>query len=140
MKKIDQAGGIVINKSGQILMVNALTGAWTFPKGKVEHDEKFEDAAVREIAEETGVTSLDLIKKLGSYERPGYTRENLKTPSVIKKITFYLFFADKQQIIVTDPGTLAAEWVDLNEVTNRLTYDEDRSFFIEHKVSVSTAS
>ena len=48
------AGGIVHNAEGQILMIFRL-GVWDFPKGKVEKGEENEEAAVREVLEETGV-------------------------------------------------------------------------------------
>ena len=48
------AGGIVRNAEGQILMIFR-RGVWDFPKGKVESGEGNEEAAVREVHEETGV-------------------------------------------------------------------------------------
>lgn len=48
------AGGIVRNAEGQILMIFR-RGVWDFPKGKVESGEGNEEAAVREVLEETGV-------------------------------------------------------------------------------------
>lgn len=39
-------------------------GLWDFPKGKVEPDETFEEAAMREVTEETGIADLQIIKKL----------------------------------------------------------------------------
>ena len=48
------AGGIVRNDEGKILMIFR-RGVWDFPKGKVESGEGDEEAAVREVLEETGV-------------------------------------------------------------------------------------
>ena len=48
------AGGIVRNADNQILMIYR-RGVWDLPKGKVETGEKNEEAAVREVLEETGV-------------------------------------------------------------------------------------
>lgn len=48
------AGGIVRNAENQILMIYR-RGVWDLPKGKVETGEKNEEAAVREVLEETGV-------------------------------------------------------------------------------------
>lgn len=48
------AGGIVRNAEGQILMIYR-RDVWDFPKGKVESGESNEEAAVREVLEETGV-------------------------------------------------------------------------------------
>lgn len=48
------AGGIVRNAERQILMIYR-RDVWDFPKGKVESGESNEEAAVREVLEETGV-------------------------------------------------------------------------------------
>ncbi len=53
-KVIDAAGGVVINKSGRILMIYRLK-KWDLPKGKVDKGETFKMTAVREVEEETGV-------------------------------------------------------------------------------------
>jgi 8-oxo-dGTP pyrophosphatase MutT (NUDIX family) len=47
------AGGIVKNATGKILCIFR-RGFWDLPKGKVEGGEKIEDAALREVKEETG--------------------------------------------------------------------------------------
>lgn len=130
---IEQAGGIVLNQAGQVLMVKALSNMWTFPKGAVKKPEDLLETARREIEEETGITRLSLIKKLGSYERPGYTKENTETLSVTKRITLYLFRTDQDTLSVIDDGTLAAEWVDPSEVAGRLSHPKDRDFFLRVK-------
>ncbi|MEM6963769.1 MAG: NUDIX domain-containing protein [Bacteroidota bacterium] len=58
-KVIKAAGGIVENNRGEILMIFR-RGYWDLPKGKVEKNETLEEAAVREVQEETGLQSIDL--------------------------------------------------------------------------------
>lgn len=53
------AGGVVRNRKGQILFIYR-KGKWDIPKGKVDKKESLEDAAIREVEEETGVTKLKL--------------------------------------------------------------------------------
>ena len=52
-KIMDAAGGVV-QKGEESLMIFRL-GKWDFPKGKLEKDETFKVAALREVEEETGV-------------------------------------------------------------------------------------
>lgn len=63
-KIIEAAGGIVQNDKKEVLFIHRL-GKWDLPKGKIEKGEKEEEAAVREVMEETGVTGLHLKKKIG---------------------------------------------------------------------------
>lgn len=61
---IEAAGGIVQNDKKDLLFINRLE-KWDLPKGKIEKGEKEEEAAMREVTEETGVTGLQLKKKIG---------------------------------------------------------------------------
>jgi len=54
MAQIVQAGGIVLLDRGVVLRRTA-KGEWVFPKGDVEEGELLQEAAVREVAEETGL-------------------------------------------------------------------------------------
>lgn len=58
-KVIEAAGGIVKNQNGDLLFIRRL-GKWDLPKGKVEEGESLEQAALREIEEETGLKELIL--------------------------------------------------------------------------------
>jgi 8-oxo-dGTP pyrophosphatase MutT (NUDIX family) len=58
-RKIEAAGGIVNNASGEILFIKRL-GKWDLPKGKMEKGESREESAIREIEEETGLRNVVL--------------------------------------------------------------------------------
>ena len=73
-REILAAGCVVRNQEGAYLWIER-NGKWDLAKGKVEPDEKIEDAAVREVEEETGIGQLTLVGDLGktyhTYEENG---------------------------------------------------------------------
>ncbi len=73
---IRAAGGIVV-RDGRVLLVHRLRyDDWTLPKGKLEPGESWEQAALREVAEEAGVR-CELGRFVGSthYDHRGEPKE-----------------------------------------------------------------
>ncbi len=62
---IAAAGGLVINEHGQLLFIKRL-GRWDLPKGGIEGGETPEVAAIREVAEECGISQLAIKRQLPS--------------------------------------------------------------------------
>jgi len=60
---IKAAGGLVKDAKNKILMIFR-RGKWDLPKGKLDHNEKIEDCAIREVQEETGLKKVKLGKPL----------------------------------------------------------------------------
>lgn len=54
---VTAAGGLVKNKKEKILFIYR-NGKWDLPKGKLDKGESIENAAIREVVEETGVGGL----------------------------------------------------------------------------------
>lgn len=61
LKVITAAGGMVFNPKKEILFIHR-KGRWDLPKGKVDKGESLEEAAIREVWEETGVQNLKIIR------------------------------------------------------------------------------
>ncbi len=57
------AGGLVVNEKGEYLSIFNRQ-RWSLPKGGVEWREEIEDAALREVKEETGLKRLEVDEKL----------------------------------------------------------------------------
>ena len=65
------AGGVVVRQErGEPLVLLILDpyNQWTLPKGHVEENESIEDAALREVQEETGLQAIILKEKIGVAE------------------------------------------------------------------------
>ncbi len=71
---VQAAGGVVLDERGRLLAIRRL-GKWDLPKGKVDPGEGIEAAAVREVQEECGIASLELVGPIAvtwhTYERKG---------------------------------------------------------------------
>jgi 8-oxo-dGTP pyrophosphatase MutT (NUDIX family) len=69
---------LIKNSNDEFLIVNQLNGGANFPGGKIEENESIEDAAKREVFEETGllINSLKIVHndlfKLGNDDWNGY--------------------------------------------------------------------
>lgn len=60
---VKAGGGLVYNSKGEVLFIFR-NGKWDLPKGGTEKNETMEETAIREVEEETGVTSLKITNKL----------------------------------------------------------------------------
>ena len=91
------------------------------PKGHPDGDETAEQAATREVAEETGVTA-ELIERLGE---TNYTYER-KGRRVAKRVAFFLFEYRSGNLADHDHEIEDARWIPLKEAAQWLTYPGER--------------
>ena len=91
------------------------------PKGHPDGDETAEQAATREVAEETGVTA-ELIEALGE---TNYTYER-KGRRVPKKVAFFLFQYRSGDLADHDHEIEDARWMALERAAKELTYSGER--------------
>jgi 8-oxo-dGTP pyrophosphatase MutT (NUDIX family) len=96
---------------------------WSFPKGKLDKGESFEDAAVREVVEETG-----LVCELG--------RELPSTWYIDGKGRLKLVRYWAMRVVGIEPWAPNDEvdqrrWVTLDAAAGLLTYDHDRLLLAE---------
>ncbi|MGE4169235.1 MAG: NUDIX hydrolase [Candidatus Margulisiibacteriota bacterium] len=131
MEKTISAGGIVLNRHGQVLITCQHGTSWSLPKGHVDPGETLLDAAKREIAEETGVTDLTLVRYLGFYERYRIGKNGGEDHSELKRIEFFLFTTTQTELAPTDPENPEALWLDKADIADKLSHPKDKAFFEE---------
>lgn len=129
-KETKSAGGVVINHHGKILVVNQKGTSWSLPKGHVEEGEDLITAAKREIYEESGVTNLELIEEIGSYQRYKIDEFGGEDKSELKTIIMFLFRTNQDSLKPVDPENPEAKWVEKGKVTDLLTHPKDKEFFL----------
>ncbi|MDB5245033.1 MAG: muT4 [Parcubacteria group bacterium] len=119
VRQTRSAGGIVLGDSATVAMVFSKNShSWLLPKGHVDPDESDEDAARREIAEETGLTNLELIDDLGEFTRPVLTFGN--TANEEKTIKMFLFAAPLHAELAPTLEIEEARWVPFRELAETL--------------------
>jgi 8-oxo-dGTP pyrophosphatase MutT (NUDIX family) len=125
------AGGVLVRRVRERWVLAGIRpagkkpGIWALPKGLIGPGEKPEEAALREVAEETGVEAR-LVTKLGDI-RYVYTWAGER---VFKVVSFYLLryrrgrlgqIAPEQEIEVAE-----ARWLPLDEAPKLLAYRGER--------------
>lgn len=120
-------GGVVLSRDGLVLVVNQNGVSWSLPKGHVRKGESETDTARREIYEESGIKNLELICKLGSYQRYKIGKEG--DESELKVIVMFLFKTSQKALSPIDPGISEARWVEKKNVEELLTHFKDKEFF-----------
>jgi len=129
MKHTVSAGGVVVNRHGHVLVVNQRGNSWSLPKGHLDDWESPEQAARREIYEESGVRRLRLIKELGTYVRPRIGKHGGDDWKESKLICMFLFRTDQLRLDPQDDDHPEARWVRISLVAALLTHRKDRAFF-----------
>jgi 8-oxo-dGTP pyrophosphatase MutT (NUDIX family) len=131
VRRVDEtsAGGLVVRESaGRV--VGALIGRrdrrgrllWSLPKGHIEEGESTEEAAVREVAEETGIAGR-IVGRLGTIDF-WFMAEGRR---VHKTVHHFLLRAEGGELSDSDIEVAAVAWVPLAELTTKLAYEDERA-------------
>jgi 8-oxo-dGTP pyrophosphatase MutT (NUDIX family) len=120
------AGGVVYRMEGGrplFLLIRDSYRNWGFPKGHLEKSELPEAAALREVAEETGLADLVLRSELATIDWHFRFRGKL-----IHKICH--FFLMESERALTSPqreeGITACKWVPIDEALALISYANAR--------------
>lgn len=124
VKKIIAAGGYILrDRAGRReVLVMYRRGHWDLPKGKRDKGETPEQTAIREVCEEIGIASVQILKALGetlhAYPSAFKPRYEVKTTYWYAMKTTATHF--KPQV---EEDIEALEWIPLSELVETLGYD-----------------
>ncbi|MFM1952675.1 MAG: hypothetical protein RJA33_1469 [Actinomycetota bacterium] len=131
-KRVDEvsAGGLVIDTTGKLGLLigrrdqkdsSGKKILWSLPKGHIEEGETPEQAALREVAEETGIQS-EIEKSLGVIDfwfMAGGKR-------IHKTVHHYLFRESGGLLAAQESEVDEVAWFPLDEIIEKLAYPDEK--------------
>ena len=131
-KRVDEvsAGGLVIDTTGTMGLLigrydhkdaSGKRVLWSLPKGHIEEGETPEQAAIREVAEETGITS-SITKSLGVIDfwfMAGDKR-------IHKTVHHFMFTEVGGTLLAQESEVDEVSWFPLSEIVDRLAYPDEK--------------
>jgi len=122
------AGGLVLDQSGPILRAALIARhdrrgrlIWSLPKGHVELGETAQEAAIREVREETGIDST-VLAPLGTIDF-WFMAEDKR---IHKTVHHFILNAHGGELSDEDREVIEVAWIPLDEVAAKLAYRDER--------------
>lgn len=126
------AGAVIYHKSRQdkneevrYLLLHYPSGSripdkdyWDFPKGYIEVDENPQEAAKREVEEETGLTDIEFIE--GFEEQIKYFFQ-FEDKTILKIVTFFLV-ETKTEVVKISSEHIDYKWLSYEQALAQLTF------------------
>jgi 8-oxo-dGTP pyrophosphatase MutT (NUDIX family) len=120
--RVSYADVIVTNNKSEILLLKRSIfednhkGAWVIPGGHVDPDEMFEDAAKRELMEESGISVQNLKESKTNFN---WTHVGTFRDANAHIEYYHLFLFDtKPEILLDEAETRDYQWIKIDELDN----------------------
>ena len=120
------AGAVVVHEpSGEFLLIHlSEEDRWCLPKGHVDPGESLEEAARREIAEETGLDPVEFRGELGEI---AYRFYRPREGSNVLKTSVYFLAYTPSRLVRLEPIFDRFTWLAPEEAVSTVTYETDRT-------------
>jgi 8-oxo-dGTP diphosphatase len=117
MKPVQAAGGVVLRDGRLAVVHRPRYDDWSLPKGKLDPGESFEDAALREVEEETGLRCR-LMRELPAVEYEVRGRPKL--------VRYWAMEVEDEMPFAPNDEVDEVRWLEPQEALALLSYDRDR--------------
>lgn len=117
------AGAVVFRKQNSkiyYLVIKYEAGHWEYPKGNLEKGEGWQQAALREIKEETGLSDITFKPEFKETTKYFYKKEG---ETVYKIVTFFLGETKENKVRLSFEHK-NYKWLEYKEALELVTYDE----------------
>jgi len=125
MSKEKSCGLVVFTKhkeGNKFLVLHHPEGHWDFSKGNVEKNEKEEQAALRELKEETGIDDVEFIDGFRETINYYYKHEN---DTIFKEVTFFLARSNTEHVKLSSEH-IGYAWVNYEHGMKKLTFNNSK--------------
>ncbi len=114
------SGAVVFRKDKHVkyLLLHYEAGHWDFPKGHIEKNESEQQAALREIKEETGVSGVSFVDGFKETIKYFYKKEG---KTVFKTVVFFIAETKTEKVKISFEH-IGSEWLEYKDAFERLTY------------------
>lgn len=131
MPKEKSAGAIIYimkNNEPHYLLLHYPSKHWEFAKGHIEKGEKPEQAAIREIKEETGIEDLRILPEFKEYSKYffrksyGLKGEAKKKAPWVFKLVLFLLAETKTETVKISKEHIGFIWLPFELAVKKVTY------------------
>lgn len=129
--EVRAAGGVMVREGAVAIVHRPYRSDWSIPKGKLDPGESFEQAALRELQEETGFT-VELADELPAVRY----RDHRDRPKLVR---YWLMRVTGGEFAANDEVD-ELRWLTPDDAAELLTYEADRALVRSDQVRAAVAA
>jgi 8-oxo-dGTP pyrophosphatase MutT (NUDIX family) len=124
------AGGVAfrnVNSRVDVAIIQtSKEGRWQLPKGVIDPGETSEQAAVREVREEAGIT-CEIVEKIDSVDYWYVDRWGKEPARIHKYVHFYLMKYISGDVADHDDEVVDVRWSEIGEAIETLAFNDEKN-------------